>query len=388
MQTSLQTEAAEQIAMLRESAVDFVGGSTDFKKYRERRRTLPGYDPALVRQMAELGWFGILVPEAHGGLGLGFAELSVVLQELGKGLLADPLVASAVLAGRVIQHGANEALKARLLPQLVDASLLPCVAWQEGTGDLDVQAIETRAQSDDGGVRITGRKRFVAGAAGADGFVVTARDEAGCGLYWVDRDAPGLTVSHEWRADETPSGIVELDQVRVTTHDVLSPSGPAAVGALDRALQEAAVMAGAEMMGVIEASLEMALDYMRTREQFGKKIGSFQALQHKATDLYVQQELARSVLEDAVRELDSEGDSRQRSLLASRCKSRSSDVGLRVTREVIQLHGAIGYTDEYDAGLFLKRALVLSGWLGNASAHRRRFGALFNEVALRYSSTL
>lgn len=388
MQTSLQTEAAEQIAMLRESAVDFAGGSTDFKKYRERRQTLPGYDPALVRQMAELGWFGILVPEAHGGLGLGFAELSVVLQELGKGLLGDPLVASAVLAGRVIQHGANEALKARLLPQMVDASLLPCVAWQEGTGDLDVQAIETRAQSDDGGVRITGRKRFVAGAAGAGGFVITARDEAGCGLYWVDRDAPGLTVSHEWRADETPSGIVELDQVRVTPHDVLSPSGPAAVGALDRALQEAAVMAGAEMMGVIEASLDMALDYMRTREQFGKKIGSFQALQHKATDLYVQQELARSVLEDAVRELDSEGDSRQRSLLASRCKSRSSDVGLRVTREVIQLHGAIGYTDEYDAGLFLKRALVLSGWLGNASAHRRRFGALFNEAALGYSSTL
>lgn len=375
MQTNLQTEAAEQIAMLRESAADFVAGSTDFKKYRERRRTLPGYDPALVQQMAELGWFGILVPEAHGGLGLGFAELSVVLQELGKGLLGDPLVASAALAGRVIQHGANEALKARLLPQLVDASLLPCVAWQEGTGGLDVQAIETRAQPDDGGVRITGRKRFVAGSANAGGFVVSARDEAGCGLYWVDRDAVGLTLSHEWRADETPSGILELDQVKVAPGDVLSPAGPAAA-ALERAVQEAAVMAGAEMMGVVEASLQMALDYMRTREQFGKKIGSFQALQHKAADLYIQQELARSVLEDAVRELDSQGDARSRALLASRCKSRSSDVGMRVTREVIQLHGAIGFTDEYDAGLFLKRALVLSGWLGNASAHRHRFGIL------------
>lgn len=386
MQTNIQTEAAEQIAMLRESAADFVGGSTDFKKYRERRRTLPGYDPALVRQMGELGWFGILVPEAHGGLGLGFAELSVVLQELGKGLLGDPLVASAVLAGRVIQHGANEALKARLLPQLVDASLLPCVAWQEGTGGLDVQAIETRANPEDSGVRITGCKRFVVGSAAAGGFVVSARDEAGCGLYWIDRDAPGLTVSHEWRADETPSGIIELNQVRVAAGNILSPPGTAAVAALDRAVQEAAVMAGAEMMGVIEAALQMALDYMRTREQFGKKIGSFQALQHKAADLYVQQELARSVLEDAVRELDSQGEPRARSLLASRCKSRSSDVGLRVTREVIQLHGAIGYTDEYDAGLFLKRALVLSGWLGNASAHRRRFGILFNEATMRYSS--
>ena len=386
MQTQLQTEAAEQIAMLRESAVDFVAGSTDFKKYRERRRTLPGYDPALVQQMAELGWFGILVPEAHGGLGLGFSELSVVLQELGKGLLGDPLVASAVLAGRVIQHGDNEELKARLLPQLVDASLLPCVAWQEGTGGLDVQAIATRAQADGDAVRISGRKRFVAGAAAAGGFVVSALDEAGCGLYWVDRDAAGLTLSHEWRADETPSGILELDQVRVVAADVLSPGGSAAVAALERAVQEAAVMASAEMMGVIEAALKMALDYMRTREQFGKKIGSFQALQHKAADLYVQQEVARSVLEDAVRELDSQGDVRARALLANRCKSRSSDVGLRVTREVIQLHGAIGYTDEYDAGLFLKRALVLSGWLGNASAHRRQFGSLFNDATMGYSS--
>lgn len=385
MQTNTKTEAAEQIAMLRESAADFVSGSTNFKKYRERRRTLPGYDPALVRQMGDLGWFGILVPEAHGGLGLGFAELSVVLQELGKGLLGDPLVASAVLAGRVIQHGVNEELKARLLPQLVDASLLPCVAWQEGAGGLDVQAIETRAQPDGDAVRLTGRKRFVAGSANAGGFVVSARDEAGCGLYWVDRDAVGLTLSHEWRADETPSGILELDQVKVAPGDVLSPAGPAAA-ALERAVQEAAVMAGAEMMGVVEAALQMALDYMRTREQFGKKIGSFQALQHKAADLYIQQELARSVLEDAVRELDSQGDARSRALLASRCKSRSSDVGMRVTREVIQLHGAIGFTDEYDAGLFLKRALVLSGWLGNASAHRHRFGILFNQAGIGYSS--
>jgi alkylation response protein AidB-like acyl-CoA dehydrogenase len=380
MQAIAQTEAAEQIAMLRESAAGFVRGSTDLKKLRERRGSLPGYDLTLVRQMAELGWFGILVPEDHGGLGLGFAELSVVLQELGKGLLADPLVASAVLAGRLIQHGANEALKARLLPQLVDASLLPCVAWQEGTGGLDVQAIETRAELDGDGVRITGRKRFVAGAAGAGGFVVSARSDAGVGLYWVDRDAAGLSVSYEWRADETPSGIVELDQVWVAPAGVLSPAGPAAVAALECAVQEAAVMAGAEMMGVMELALQLALGYMRTRVQFGKLIGSFQALQHKAADLYVQQELSRAVLEDAVRELDAQGDPRERALLASRCKARSSDAGLRVTREVIQLHGAIGFTDEYDAGLYLKRALVLSGWLGNASAHRRRFGLLSREA--------
>jgi alkylation response protein AidB-like acyl-CoA dehydrogenase len=127
---------------------------------------------------------------------------------------------------------------------------------------------------------------------------------------------------------------------------------------------------------VVEAALQMALGYMRTRVQFGKPIGSFQALQHKATDLYVQQELVRAVLDDAVRALDGGEPAAAQAQLASRCKSRSSDAGLRVTREVIQLHGAIGYTDEYDAGLYLKRALVLSAWLGNATAHRKRFSRL------------
>ena len=375
MQETTLSEAQQQIEMLRESAADFVGRNTDMKRLRERRGTLPGYDPAHLRHMAELGWFGIVVPEAHGGLGLGFAELAVVLQELGKGLMADPLLPAA-FAARVLQHGANEDLKQKLLPQVVDASLLPCVAWQEGLGGIDPAAIGTRAEADGDAWVLSGAKRFVAGAAGAGGFVVSARAGAGCGLYWVDAKAKGVTLRHEQRADDTPAGVLELNRVRVSAADVVCAAGPDGLAALERAFDEAAVMAGAEMLGVAEAALQMALGYMRTRVQFGKPIGSFQALQHKATDLYVQQELVRAVLGDAVRELDARGSAADRTRLASRCKARASDAGLRVTREVIQLHGAIGFTDEYDAGLYLKRALVLSAWLGNASAHRRRFAAL------------
>jgi alkylation response protein AidB-like acyl-CoA dehydrogenase len=381
MQAIAQTEAAEQIAVLRDSVVNFVRGKTDLKALRQRRGTLPGFDTGIVKQMAELGWFSILVPEAYGGLGLGFAELAVVLQELGKGLLAEPLVSSAVLAGRVLCHGTNESLKARLLPKLAEASLLPSVAWQEGNGGLDAVAIETRAEVDGEGVRLTGRKRFVAGAAAAGGFLVSARSADGCGLYWVERDTPGLSLQHEWRADETPGGIVELDHVNVPADDILCAAAPGGLAALEHAVEEAAVMASAEMLGVMEAALQMALGYMRARVQFGKPIGSFQALQHKAVDLYVQQELSRAVLDDAVRELDAGSSALARSRLASRCKSRSSEAGLRITREVIQLHGAIGFTDEYDAGLYLKRALVLSGWLGNSGAHRRRFGALSEQTS-------
>ena len=372
-------EAAEQIKMLRESAADFVRRGADMKSLRERRSQLPGYDPVTLRHIIELGWFGILVPEDHGGLGLGFAEMSVVLQELGKGLMAEPVV-PALFAGRVIQHASNEALKERLLPSLADGSALPVLAWQEGLGGLDAKAIATRAQPTASGVVLTGRKRFVAGAAGAAGFVVSAKSADGLGLYWVDAKAPGLSVQYEWRADETPSGVLELKEVSVAAQDVLAAGGSRGLAPLERALDEAAVLVSAEMLGVMEGALQLALGYMRTRVQFGKPIGSFQALQHKAVDLYVQQELTRAVLDDAVRELDADVEPQERSKVASRCKARASDAGMRIGREVIQLHGAIGYTDEYDVGLYLKRAMVLSGWLGNATAQRRRFSELTHGV--------
>lgn len=372
-------ERAQQIQMLRESAADFVRRGADTKALRERRGELPGFDAATLRHIIELGWFGILVPEDQGGLGLGFAEMAVVLQELGKGLMAEPVV-PALLAGRVIQHATNEALKERLLPPLVDGSALPAVAWQEALGGLDPEAIETRAQPTSSGVVLAGRKRFVAGAAGAAGFVVSAKAPDGFGLYWVDAKASGLSVQYEWRADETPSGVVELKEVMVGSQGVLGPGGPRGLAPLERALDEAAVLASAEMLGVMEGALQMALGYMRTRVQFGKPIGSFQALQHKAVDLYVQQELTRAVLDEAVRELDAAAGPQDRAKVASRCKARASDAAMRIGREVIQLHGAIGYTDEYDAGLYLKRAMVLSGWLGNATAHRRRFSHLTHGV--------
>jgi alkylation response protein AidB-like acyl-CoA dehydrogenase len=375
MQDTSTVEAQQEIDMLRESAADFVRRSMDMKKLRERRRTLPGYDIATRGHFAELGWLGILVPEAYGGLGLGFAEMAVVLQELGAGLMADPLL-PATFAARVLQHGTNEELKMSLLPQLVDGRLLPCVAWQEAQGGIDPNAVSTNARADGDDLLLTGSKRFVAGAAGAGGFVVSARSDGGCGLYWVPTEAAGLTVRHEWRADETPSGVVDMQSVRVRPDSVVCAASDDGLAPLERALDEAAVLSGAEMLGVMKAALQLALSYMRTRVQFGKPIGSFQALQHKAADLYVQQELAGAVLQDALRELDGQGDILDRARLASRCKARASDAGLRVTREVIQLHGAIGFTDEYDAGLYLKRALVLAAFLGNAAAHRHRFAVL------------
>jgi alkylation response protein AidB-like acyl-CoA dehydrogenase len=145
---------------------------------------------------------------------------------------------------------------------------------------------------------------------------------------------------------------------------------------LSRALDYATVCASAELGGVMGRALEMSLDYLRTRVQFGKPIGSFQSLQHRAVDLHIQRELASAVLEDALSTIDRNGAPGRRAVLASRAKARCTDAALKITREAIQLHGAIGFTDEYDAGLFLKRALVLAAWLGSASDHRRRYARL------------
>jgi alkylation response protein AidB-like acyl-CoA dehydrogenase len=370
------TPDLQALDMLRDSAADVVARSADLRRLRARRGTLPGFDPAPWQQMVDLGWSGILVPEAQGGLGLGLTEMATVLQQLGRGLMADPLPAVA-LATRVLCHAAGWPGAADRLAMVTQGRNLPVVAWQEGLGGIDAAAIATQALPDGKGWRLSGSKRFVAGAAAAAGFIVSARCGNGAALFWVDADAPGLQLDHEWRADQTPCGLFALDGVHVDPDQCIGQD----LAPLQRALDEAAVLASAEMLGVMEAALQMALAYLRTRVQFGQPIGSFQALQHKAADLYVQQELLRAVLQDALRTFDGGADRAAQALVASRCKARASDAGLRVTREVIQLHGAIGYTDEHDAGLYLKRALVLSAWLGNASAHRARFAALQDEAA-------
>lgn len=373
-------ERQEQIDMLRESALDFTARNTDLNRLRKCRGTLPGLDPKLAASLGELGWAGIVVPEAQGGLGLGFSELAVVLEELGKGLLSDPLLGTA-FAARLLVH-AGGALAEAKLPEIAAGALQVGVGWQEGRGGLELLPRTLHARrAGDHDWRLDGTKRFVVNAAVAGGFIVSAQiedtDQAGQTLLgWLDADTAGLKVEQEWRADETPIGRLTLEGVALPATQVLV-IGPAAVAALARAVDEAQVLVSAELLGVMEAALQMALAYMRTRVQFGKPIGSFQALQHKTTDLYVQQELTRAVLDEALRTLDDNGaEALERGRIAARCKARASDAGVRVTREVIQLHGAIGFTDEYDAGLYLKRALALAAWLGNGSAQRRRFSQM------------
>jgi alkylation response protein AidB-like acyl-CoA dehydrogenase len=253
--------------------------------------------------------------------------------------------------------------------------ILPVAAWQEGLGGIDPLAPGTEAVEDGPGFRLDGSKRFVANGLGADGFVVSARTGAGVGLYWVPKNSAGVVYEPQRRADGTESGALCLAGVRVGKTDVIATAGKGG-DALVRALDEALVVVSAELAGIAARALEITLDYLRTRVQFGKPIGSFQALQHRCVDLYIQKELCRSALGVAVRTLDGPAAAVERSLCASRVKARCSDAAVEIARKSIQMHGAIGFTDECDIGLYLKRALVQSAWLGNGTAHRRRYAAL------------
>lgn len=361
--------------MLADSVEAYTRGAS-LARVRRLRGDPAEHDRAAWKTMAGLGWLGILVPERYGGLGLGLKEMAIVAQGLARTLAPEPLTACAVLATGVLAHSENDALKERELPRLAAGEALAALAWQEEPGGMDAEP-RVEAAAFEGGYRLRGTKRFVAGAAQADAFVVSAREQGGdgLGLYWVPRDTAGTALALETLADGRASGILTLTDALVPRAHLLA-RGDAARAALGCALDHARAMAAAELLGVMDRSLEMTLDYLRTRVQFGKPIGSFQALQHRAVDLHVQKEIAAAVLEEALGELDRDPDENTRAATASRVKARCADAAAKITRETIQMHGAIGFTDEFDAGLYLKRALTLAAWLGSATAHRRRYAKL------------
>ena len=375
-QPATQNDAKEYDALIRESAASYVETSATLARARAQM-TAATIDRAQWRELAELGWFGLAVPETLGGAGLGMAELVALLQELGKGLTPEPITLCGILPARAAARCESPAA-ARLIQDVVSGSSLVGVAWQGKPGVLSAE--ETAVQLHADGNMLEGAAAFVAGAPFADQFLVAARSERGVGLYLVDKDARGLSLTSSQAADGSAFGALRFDNVTLPSDARIGRPGEGGV-ALDAALDEMRVALAAEMLGASEALFQRTLDYLRVRKQFGRAIGSFQALQHRAVDLHVQIELSRAAVNRAARIFDATADkpnfaAAERAAAASACKARLSDAALVVAREAVQLHGAIAYTQEHDIGLFLNHALVRSALLGNAPAHRRRFGLL------------
>ncbi|WP_390341779.1 acyl-CoA dehydrogenase [Variovorax boronicumulans] len=373
---------SDSLLAVREAALDYFTRSGATAR-RRARTELPQADEAQGwGEIAALGWPGMLAPEAAGGLALGLDGAAEILRAAGEHAAPEPLLAvaglSALLLARLESPGARA-----LLADLVAGRSLPALAWQESAGDLSAVPLacgcEARA-GQGGGVLLQGDKLMVLPGTAASGWLVSARGEDDAVLLWVPRGTAGVSETIVPLVDGSQAANLRFEEV-VLPADAVLASGPAAQEALRQALAAGQILQAAELLGAGQAMLAQTLAYLRTRSQFGKPIGSFQALQHRSVDMFIHLEVAQATLNEVLA-LASDGTlpSDRLEAEASRVNARCTAAALQASRAAVQLHGAIGYTQECDLSLFYKRVLCLSAWLGNATAHQRRHAALTGEA--------
>jgi len=368
--------------MLKDSARDFCTENAPIAQLRRLRdeENPDGFDRITWRSMVELGWAGIPWPEEFGGLAFGYKGLGVVTEEAGRTLTASPLYATVWVGGTLVNLGGSEAQKGELLPQIAAGELLLALALEE-THRHSPYEIATSAEADGDGYRLSGEKTFVLDGHVADQLVVVARtagtpgERDGLSLFLVPRDADGVTVTRTFMTDSRNAADVRLDGVRVPAQALLGEAG-AGAEVLDPALDIARIGLAAEMLGSLQECFERTVAYLKEREQFGVPIGSFQALKHRAANMFCEVELSRSCVLEALTALDEGRDAQEVARLASLTKAKVGETFDLVSREAIQMHGGIGMTDEFDIGFFLKRAAVTEQTFGDVNFHRDRYGLL------------
>jgi len=377
----MQFSLTDEQQLLRDSAAAFVRDNSSRRRIRALRdsKDADGFSRALWKQMAELGWLGIVFPEPAGGLGLGYKELALVLEEFGKGLMPEPWLSTVLLGGGAVWRGGSDAQRDAVLPGVIAGDRLLALAYQETHSRYDLCHVATRAERAGDGWRLSGEKHLVLDGHVADRLVVSARsagaerERDGVTLFLLDADAPGITVTRQWTVDSRNAAIVHFDGVRAAPADVLGAVGGGGALLAD-VVDRATAGLCAEMLGGMEAAFAMTLDYLKTRQQFGVPIGSFQALKHRAAILFTEIELARSAVLAAAMAID-EAHPRAAEFVCT-AKARCSDTFILVANEGVQMHGGIGMTDEHDVGFFLKRARAAEITFGDAAFHRDRFAAL------------
>ena len=375
---SLTLDAEQQL--LRDNARQFVRENAPVSHLRKLRDTkdATGISPDLWRQMVELGWVGIVIPEAYGGQGLGYTELGIVLEECGRTLVPHPIMSSVLLAGGVLVEAGSEEQKRALLPGVCDGNSLLALAFEEARRFSPYQ-VDTRAEKSGGGYKLSGRKTFVLDGHIANRLIVSARtsgqpgDRAGITLFLVEPDQKGVRIERTIMVDSRNAAKLELEAVEVPASAVIGRVD-AGADVLDPVLDRATICLTAEMLGLCSQAYETTVEYLKTRVQFDALIGTFQALQHRAVDMFCELELAKSIVIDALRAID--GKREDVAVMASAAKARLTDTSRLITREAIQMHGGIGMTDEHDIGLYLKRAGACELSLGDSAYHRDRFARL------------
>jgi alkylation response protein AidB-like acyl-CoA dehydrogenase len=366
----------EEQSMLKDAAKDFCTNNTPITQMRRLRdeKDESGFDRDTWNQMVELGWAGITIPEDFGGLGFGYLGMGVVMEECGRTLACSPLLATAVGASAIVAGGSDDQ-KSELLPQVAGGELLLALAVEETPHHNPYGAATTAEKSGDG-YKVTGSKKFVLDGHVADKLIVVARtagesgERDGITLVLVDRESDGVSVTRTIMADSRNAANIEFAGAQGA---LLGEEGKGA-DILDKALDTGRILLSAEMLGGLQECFERTIDYLKVREQFGVPIGSFQALKHRAAQMFCEVELSKSVVLEALSALDDE--SEETGELASLAKARLNDTYNLVSSEGVQMHGGIGMTDEYEIGFFMKRSRVSEHTFGNSAFHRNRYGEL------------
>ena len=366
---------SEEQDMLRQIAHDFLAENCPTSFVRQMMDDETGYSSDLWNKMAELGWLGLAFPEEYGGQGFGFIDLTVILEEMGANLLPSPFLSSVVLAGQTILIGGSEEQKKEYLPKIADGSLIATLAMTEPSGRFDAEGIgDVKATPADDGFEISGTKLFIMDAHVSDVMVVAARTKDagdksfGVTLFLVDSKCPGITINQLKTMDQTrKQSEVIFDKVNVSRDQII---GQVDMGwpILSKVLHVASAALCAEMVGGAQRVLDISVEYAKERVQFGRPIGSFQAIKHKCSEMMLQVESAKSAAYYAAWAVDE--DVPEAPLAVSMAKAYCSDAYRYTAGEGIQVHGGIGFTWEHDMHLYFKRAKFSEFTFGDATYHR------------------
>jgi len=362
--------------MLQDAARGFVSEKAPVAALRKIRdeKVADGFDRGLWRDMAEMGWTGVLVPEDQGGLGFGFVGAGVICEEMGRTLTASPFLSTAMMAATALARAGSPAQKQRWLPAIIAGEAIIATAVDEGRRH-DPAGTAMQAERHGNGFRLTGTKTYVVDGQAADAVIVAARTAGAAGetdgisLFLVDARAKGLASERLSTLDSRGAAELTFDGVQVTADDVLGEVDDG-FGLMEIVLGAGRAGLAAELSGNAQESFGRTMAYLRERKQFGRTIGAFQALQHRAAHLYCEVEIARSAVLSALQALDA--DPAAASLAVSVAKSKASSVARLAAQEAVQMHGGIGMTDAIDIGLFMKRMQVASTLYGDADFHADR----------------
>ncbi|TMB56497.1 MAG: acyl-CoA dehydrogenase [Deltaproteobacteria bacterium] len=364
---------SEEQEMLRKSARDFLAAESPMTYVRRMMEDDRGFTDAQWKQMAELGWMGLILPEQYGGAGGDFVDMVVVLEEMGRAVLPGPFFATVVLGGVALLEGGSDGQKASFLPKIAAGDLRVTLAQLEPNARWDAEGIELQARKDGGGYRLAGTKLFVPDAHTADVIIVAGREPGSKGaegvtLFLVDAGASGVKATLLKTMDQTRKLCeVVLEDVRVPADRVLGQPG-AGWKLLDRVVDRGKVGLCAEMCGGAQKVLEMSVEYAKVREQFGRPIGSFQAIQHKCANMLVEVESSKSATYYAAWAVAN--DVAEAPLAAAMAKAYTSDAYRHTAGEGIQIHGGIGFTWEHDMHIYFKRAKSSEVTFGDATWNR------------------